>query len=68
MEFSEQNKRVCFFNLTEGTDVIVHSTDDYAWETKDKRMVPLLTELRVGIEHVCTFVQCICPWWIVYKI
>ena len=27
--------------------------------------MPWLTKLRVGIDCVCKFVQCLSPWWIV---
>ena len=26
-----------------------------------------LMDLIVGIDHVCKFIQCLCPWWIVDK-
>ena len=37
MEFLEHKTwLVCFLSLTEGTEVIVNSIDDYVWEAKYK--------------------------------
>ena len=44
-----------------------NSVEDDVWEAEDEKQIPWLIELRVGIDCVCKYDQCIFPWLIMDK-
>ena len=56
------------FSGTEGTAAVVDSIAEDVWESEDELTEPYLTKLRFGIDYICKFVQCICPWRILEQV
>ena len=55
---------VGFFSITEETEFIVSSIADDVWKAEDEKQVTWLMDLRVGIDYICEYDHCLCPWWV----
>ena len=55
-------------SVVEGADIVVNSIAEYFWGSEDELTGVLSEKLRVGIDYVCKFVQCLSPWRIVKQI